>query len=39
MENCIRKLAGICGESKYKIGNDFVESANGLEFLLKKEID
>lgn len=36
MENCIRKLAGICGESKYKIGNDFVESANGLEFLLKK---
>lgn len=36
MENCIRELAGICGESKYKIGNDFVESANGLEFLLKK---
>ena len=36
MENCIRELAAICGESKYKIGNDFVESANGLDYLLKK---
>lgn len=36
MENCIRELAGICGEAKYKIGDDSVESANGLDFLLKK---
>lgn len=36
MENCIRELAGICGESKYKLGDDFIESANGLEYLLKK---
>ena len=36
MENCIRELAGICGEAKYKIGDDSVESANGLEFLLQK---
>lgn len=35
MENCIRELAGICGESKYKLGDDFIESANGLEYLLK----
>ena len=37
MENCIRELAGMCGEFRYKIGNDFIESANGLEFLLKDE--
>lgn len=36
MENCIRELAGICGESKYKIGDDYVESANRLDFLLQK---
>lgn len=36
IENCIRELAGICGESKYKLGDDFIESANGLEYLLKK---
>ena len=37
IENCIRELAGICGEVKYKIDDGFIESANGLEFLLRKD--
>ncbi|MDE6414991.1 MAG: DUF4209 domain-containing protein [Anaeroplasmataceae bacterium] len=36
MENCIRELAGFCGESKYRMNDDYIESVNGLDYLLKE---
>ena len=34
---CIRELASICGESKYKLTDDFIEKVNGLDYILKKD--